>query len=269
MDQTFPPLTRPPRPPLVVTLCVWRALMLREALARLFATRISWAWVLFEPVFHVAYLLALYAAVRIHAVGNLDTPVWIMVGIQTYFLFRKTADHVAGAPADNSALFAYRQVKPVDTLIARALLEGVTWLVVTSLLAGGLALWGHPFAPDTPLTMIAAWVAMWLLGTGFAMIVSASTALMRETRQMLHIVLRPLYLISGVMFPLATLPAPWRQVLMLNPLAHGVELARMGLSRGYHAVPETDAGYLWGWVLVVVGLGLSLQLTLAHKVAAR
>ncbi len=259
----------PHRSSLAVTWSVWRALMLREALTRLFATRISWAWVLFEPVFHVAYLLVLYSAVRVRSVGNLDTPVWIMVGIQTFFLFRKTADHVAGAPADNSALFAYRQVKPVDTLVARGLLEGASWLVITLLLIAILALWGHPFAPQFPLAMMGACAAMWLLGVAFGMVVSACTTLMRETRQVLHIVLRPLYMISGVMFPLGSLPADWRALLMLNPLAHGVELVRMGLSDNYQAVPETDAGYLFAWVLGLLLLGLALQLRLAHKVGAR
>lgn len=131
-----------PRSSLAVTLSVWRALMLREALSRLFATRISWAWLLFEPVFHVAYLLLLYGAAHVHSIGNLDTPIWIMVGIQAYFLFRKTADQVAGAAADNGALFAYRQVRPIDTLIARAARRGH--------LGGGDALAGPRSRPDQP-----------------------------------------------------------------------------------------------------------------------
>jgi capsular polysaccharide transport system permease protein len=50
---------------------------------------------------------------------------------------------------------------------------------------------------------------------------------------------------------------------MLNPLAHGVELVRMGLSDNYQAVPETDAGYLFAWVLGLLLLGLALQLRLS------
>lgn len=260
---------RAPRGSFAVTLSVWRALMLREALSRLFATRISWAWLLFEPVFHVAYLLLLYGAAHVHSVGNLDTPIWIMVGIQAYFLFRKTADQVAGAAADNNALFAYRQVRPIDTLIARALLEGATWAVVTLLLILVLALTGHAFQPDCPLAMIGVALAMWLLGLGFGMVVSAATALMRETRQVLHIVLRPLYLLSGVMFPLDTLSPEWRRLLMFNPVANGVDLMRAGLSRNYASLAEASGPYLWAWVLGLLALAIALQLRVADKIAAR
>lgn len=45
---------RPPRNPLTVTFAVWNALLLREALSRLFGRRAAWFWLLFEPIFHVA-----------------------------------------------------------------------------------------------------------------------------------------------------------------------------------------------------------------------
>jgi capsular polysaccharide transport system permease protein len=149
------------------------------------ATRISWAWVLFEPVFHVAYLLVLYSAVRVRSVGNLDTPVWIMVGIQTFFLFRKTADHVAGAPADNSALLPIGRSSRSTRWWRAACWKGQPGWSSPLLLIGFLALWGHPFAPHTPLAMMAAWVAMWLLGVASAWWFRPRTTLMRETRQML------------------------------------------------------------------------------------
>src|SRR3546814_2028028 len=37
-----------------VTLSVWKALLLREALARLFSGRASWFWLIAEPILHMA-----------------------------------------------------------------------------------------------------------------------------------------------------------------------------------------------------------------------
>ncbi|WP_225205327.1 ABC transporter permease [Novosphingobium huizhouense] len=257
------------RSQLQVTLGVWRALILREAEAKLFASRVSWIWVLVEPVFHVLYLMVLYSVIRVHKVGELDTAIWVMVGLQAYFIFRKTADGVANVANDNSALFAYRQVKPIDTLIARALLEAtmsvVTWLLLIAL----VEVWGHPFQPDYPLEMLGALAGMWLFGFGFGMIVSALTSLVRELKLLLQIVLRPLYLVSGVIFPISSLSQPIRQVLMLNPIAHGVEMARSAISRSYDAVPETDPTYLFAWAGVTVFLGLALQIRFAFRIAER
>jgi capsular polysaccharide transport system permease protein len=254
---------------LAVTLGVWRALILREAESKLFASRVSWIWVLLEPVLHVAYLIILYSFIRVRKVGDLDTALWIMIGLQAFFIFRKTADRVSNAATDNSALYAYRQVKPIDTLLARAFLEGTMNLLATALLALLTALLGHVLYPDFPLGILEAFFGMWLLGTGFGMIVSAAAALVKEIKLLLQVVLRPLYLISGVMFPIASLSRPWREVLMLNPAAHGVEMARMALSRGYQAVPETSPAYLYTWAAVLVLTGLMLQLRFAFRIAER
>jgi capsular polysaccharide transport system permease protein len=258
-----------PRTHLAVTFGVWRALLLREAEAKLFASRVSWIWVLLEPVLHVAYLIVLYSVIRVRTVGDLDTAVWVMIGLQSYFIFRKTADGVSSAATDNSALYAYRQVKPVDTLFARAFLEATMNLASTALLAALTALMGHILYPDFPLAMLVAFFGMWLLGLGFGMIVSAAASLVREVKLLLQVVLRPLYLISGVMFPIASLSKPWREILMLNPVAHGVEMARMGLSRGYQGVPETSPAYLFGFAGILLLVGLALQLRFAMRIAER
>jgi capsular polysaccharide transport system permease protein len=69
----------------------------------------------------------------------------------------------------------------------------------------------------------------------------------------------PLMLISGVIFPLSAIPYPWREWLMWNPVAHGIEGVRAGISPYYHHVPELNLNYLLGFALVLVFLGLVLQ----------
>lgn len=256
-----------PRSHLAVTLGVWRALLLREAEAKLFASRVSWIWVLVEPVLHVASLMVLYSIIRVQKVGDLDTAVWVMVGLQSYFIFRKTADGVAGAVSGNSALFAYRQVKPIDTLISRALLEAVINVVASMLLIALITLWDRVFRPDDLLFMLLAFFGMWLLGLGFGMIVAASTALVPEVKLLLQVLLRPLYFISGVIFPISTLSKPIRELLMLNPVAHGVEMARQGISNAYRAVPETDTSYLLICACLLFLTGLALQLRFSFRIA--
>lgn len=47
------------RSPASITWAVWKALFLREAVARLFAGRAAWMWILVEPVMHMGYLYVL------------------------------------------------------------------------------------------------------------------------------------------------------------------------------------------------------------------
>jgi capsular polysaccharide transport system permease protein len=257
------------RSAIAITLSVWRALMLREAVSRLFASRISWIWVFLEPVVHISYLLYLYTEVRVRKVGELDTAIWLAVGLLGYFLFRRTADEVTKAAGDNAALFAYRQVKPIDTLLARGFLEGFMLLVVSILISVVLSLEGHLMSIEDPLALLAVFFGMWIIGVGLGLCLSALYAGAREARAAVKMIMRPLYLISGVMFPLNSLPANIREILMLNPLANGVELARSAIASNYNAIPETSAAYFTGFAVVILFLGLALQRRFAAVIMAR
>ena len=79
------------RNPATITLAVWKALFLREAVSRVAAGRGAWLWLILEPAVHVGYLVLIYAVVRIRVIGGIDTALWVIVGMLTFFLFRRSA----------------------------------------------------------------------------------------------------------------------------------------------------------------------------------
>ncbi|OYU33108.1 ABC transporter permease [Novosphingobium sp. PASSN1] len=260
-------LPRVRRSSLAITLGVWRALVLREAETRLFASRTSWLWVFAEPVFHVGYLMFLYSSISVHKVGQMDTIIWLVIGLQCFFLFRDVGNSVSSAPSSNRALFAYRQVKPVDTIISRALLEGFVWIVVLLALIVTSELLGHEFEPEEPLQLLFAFVGLWLTGVGFGMVIAGLAAIADEVRLLIKLAMRPLYFTSGVVFPLSSLPPDWREVLMLNPVANAIEAARHAVSRFYNQAPETDLTYVFEAGGAIFALGLVLVVLLSDKIA--
>jgi capsular polysaccharide transport system permease protein len=257
------------RTPAAVTISVWKALFLREAVNRLSRERGAWAWLLLEPMFHMAYLLLLYTTVRVRVVGGIDTPAWLMVGLMTFFMFRRTAQQAMNAVGANQALFTYRQVKPVDAVLVRAGLEGFLTILITIILFTGAGLYGFEVVPADPLAILGVFCGMWLFGLGFGLVASVASELVPELGRFIGMLMQPLYFLSGVIFPLAQVPQPYRGWLMLNPLAHGPEAARLGFAPYYQAVPETSIAYLYGCALVVLFLGLALHYRFARTLAAR
>src|SRR3546814_5019966 len=69
----------------------------------------------------------------------------------------------------------------------------------------------------------------------------------------------PLYFISGVMFPLASIPEPYREWLLLNPIAHGLEEARSGFAPYYHAAPGVSISYIYEFAFISIFIGLLLH----------
>lgn len=253
------------RSPLQVTLAVWKALFLREALGRLFAARAAWFWILAEPVFHMSYMLVIFTVIRVRHVGGIETPIWLMTGLLAFLMFRQTGTQGANGISANRSLLIYRQVKPVDTVLVRSALEAVLLLCVMAIMMAGLWLLGWNALPAEPLTVFQAFFALWLLGLGYGLISSVMSELVPELDRILDFVMMPLYLISGVIFPLSAVPQPYRDWVMLNPVAHGVESVRQGFSPFYHAVPELSQSYLWACVLVVFFAGLVLQRRSAQR----
>ena len=257
------------RTSLAITLSVWKALFLREALSRLFSGRATWFWLLAEPVFHVGYLVFIFTVIRVRTVGGIDTTVWLITGILAFFMFRRTGIQVMNAISANQALFTYRQVKPVDTLLVRGGLEGLLIIVIASILLGAAALFGHSVVPADPLAVLEAFFGLWLVGMGFGLMTSVAVELVPELGQVIKLVMRPMYVVSGVIFPISAVPQPYRDWFMLNPVAHGLEAVRLGFAPHYHAVPELSIAYIYGFALVSIFLGLALHRRFALRLVTQ
>ena len=142
-------------------------------------------------------------------------------------------------------------------------------VVVSIILFAGAALYGLDVTPADPIAVLQAFLGMWLVGLGFGLVVSAVSTLVPELGEIIKLAMTPLYFLSGVIYPIASAPPPYREWLMLNPLAHGLEAARLGFAPYYQAVPELNIGYLYGFALVNIFLGLSLHVRFASRLAAK
>lgn len=257
-----------PRSSLQITLSVWKALFLREAVHRLFQSRAAWLWLFLEPVVHVVILMAVFAVIRARIINGIETAVWIMVGLLTFFMFRHVATQTMNAIDANKSLFVYRQVKPIDAVFVRAFLEAVLLVFVTFILLFGAGLLGVETIPDNLLMVVYAFVVTWLLGLGYGLVVSVATSLIPELGNILKLTMTPLYFLSGVIFPLMHIPLPYREWLMLNPLAHLLEMNRYGFSSIYQHVPELSFYYPLACVVPLVFLGMLLQVRYSNRLAS-
>lgn len=244
-------------------------MFLREAIKRLFGEPFAWVWLLLEPILTVTLLAFMLTAVRLREVGGIETAVWIMVGMLGFNFFRKTFVRSLLAIRDNRKLFVFRQVKPFDPVIVRTFLEGFLNIVVSVLVLMGAALIGLEVIPDDPLMSLEAAFGIWLVGLGFGLMGSVAMELMPGIGKTMRLSVFPLFLFSGLIFPISAIPDPYREWALLNPLAHGLEAIRLGFSSQYAVIPELDVAYLYLVALSLVFLGLALQVRFALRILER
>ncbi len=258
-----------PRSSLQVTLSVLKALFIRDALQRTMAERFSWFWVLVEPISHILVFVGIRGVLGSSGlISGAEFIPWLVVGLMTFFVFREGFVRSIGAINANKALYSYRQVKPVDTVIARALVEGLLKSLIFILLIIGFQLIGVNLLPADPLMAIFLWLVAWMLGLAAGLFFSVANALVLEVGIVVNVMTLPLYFLSGVMIPLNFLPHDLLQYLMLNPLIHLIELMRSSFFDGYRPINNLDLTYVMWWVLIVMALGLVMHLRYEYRVKA-
>lgn len=248
-----------------ITYTTWKALFLRSAVNSLSTGRTAWFWLLAEPIAFIVVLMLVFTLLRVRTIGGISTAVWIMAGILAFFMFRRTAGQSMNVVKASRKLFAYPQIRPVDPVLVQAGLEGFLMVIVSIILLAGAWLYGLPVIPADPLAVIEALLGMWLLGIGFGLVGSAAVELAPPLGAVMGFTLRPLYFLSGVMFPINLIPYPYHDWFMLNPLVHGLEAARLGFAPYYHVTSELSVSYLYGWALVTIFFGLALHVRFARQ----
>lgn len=248
-----------------VTFSVWYSLFLREALDRLFGMRASWCWLIVEPLCHIAFLTYLITSIRMRTVAGIDPAVWVSVGLLGYFLFRRTAVQAMHGVDSNKPLFAYRQVKPVDATFVRGFLELFLMTLISVVVLLGIAVLRHDIIPTDPLLVMISVLALWMLGLGYGLISSVLIILIPETAHILKIVMLPLYVISGVIFPISSMPIKYRAVFLWNPICNGLEVMRFGFNENYHIFSDISICYVFSFATVMIFIGLLLHYVFAAR----
>lgn len=140
--------------------------------------------------------------------------------------------------------------------------------LLSVLMIGTLTLLGTPMTLHAPLEVLASVAGIWLLAVGWSLVVSVANELTPDLANIFDVLMTPLMLVSGVVFPLAAIPYPWREWLMLNPLAHGIEGLRSSLSNYYHDAPGLSLAYLLGSALLLIFFGLALHVRFRNRLLA-
>ncbi|MFU2316647.1 ABC transporter permease [Rahnella sp. PCH160] len=237
-----------------------KALFLREIKTRFGKYRLGYLWAALEPSAHVLVMLAIFGYIMHRTMPDISFPVFLINGIIPFFIFSSISNRSIGAIEANQGLFNYRPVKPIDTIIARAILESIIYAFVYALLMSAVGLMGEHFKINQLITLVCVWILLVIFSCGIGLIFMVIGKTFPETEKFLPIIIKPLYFISCIMFPLHNVPKDYWHYLLWNPLVHVVELCRSSVFPGY--VSEgVSLSYLAFCSLITLFIGLAVYRT--------
>jgi capsular polysaccharide transport system permease protein len=240
------------------------ALILREIRTRYGHTLIGYAWAPIEVVLHLVIMMAMFTALGRHGPLGMSLEMLILTGLIPYFMFQKVATRLVGALKANNALLQLPPVKNVDVFFARAILEFITMIAIALILHALIMMIGHGAMPRDIVTAFTAALMLALLGFGLGMTAGVLAQIIKSFDIVFRLCIMPLYLTSGVFFSVERLASPMRDILLYNPILHGVEWYRSAFVEGYGRF-SLDIPYLVMWTSVLVIVGFASERVLRRK----
>lgn len=247
------------RSPFKIMQDVLFALVLREYLTRFGSRRMGAFWLLFEPAAHISVMLFIFTVVRARSIPGMETAVFLLAGMMPFFLMRNIIFKLMDSVGANRALFSYPNIKIFDTYIARVLVEFSISTVVYVIF---LFIFGFWFDMDVLVSYPLEWLFSLSIGilfaTGLGILFSIITQIMPNSKTILRLAFFPLYLMSGVIFPLWVIPEKYLPWVLWNPFAHIISNIREGVFINYPKIPGVTVFYPLLCMIIVLFLALAL-----------
>lgn len=247
------------RSPTSIVKAVIFALTLREMRGRLNARRLGAFWVLFEPIAHVLALVALFTIVRGRNIPGFEVPVFLLVGIVPFLMMKNVCLKLMEAVASNKALFSYRQIKPFDAIVARALVEVSLSACVYIILMAGIGFFGGFYVGIAhPLEWLGVLIVALVLSFSIGMILCVVGEAVPELKTFFRLMFLPLYFISGVVYPLWIMPHNILSWILWNPFLHIIDSLRWAVFAEYPLTPGINMAYPSAIALVFLFIAMGV-----------
>lgn len=230
----------------------WRvvdALTYRELRTRVSEVRGGFLGVLLQPLGLLAIWMIFLSALNVNRGGSLNVVLFLTSGIILYSIFSTIASRSITAIQANEALLFYRPVKPIDTVISRAVCEsGLFFCCMFIMLAGTWIYLDQVVMSDLGLFLVSILLATFL-GFSTGVIFMTASHILPAFSQVAIWIPRILWFLSGVPFRYWKFPDWTRSFFVWNPLMHCIELNRKAMSDEYFT-PDASLNYVIVWAIV-------------------
>jgi capsular polysaccharide transport system permease protein len=247
------------RTPFQINRAVVFALLLREMRSRFGQRRMGAFWMLAEPIIQLIFMVIIMGFVRGRGpTQGIPFPVFLLTGIAPFIMFRGIAMLIMEGLSANRGLFAYKQVQPIDTFIARTIMQvsiaSISYLAVLA----AFGWYGYDVGVYRPLEWLGLLCVGVALSFGMGMVFAVLVDAIPESRTLMRFLFLGLYFSSGAMFPVTSFPSYVLPYISWNPYLHLIELLRESVFPFYKTLALVSFSYVATCTAVCLAVGLGL-----------
>jgi len=248
-----------------IFLAVQNALFLRELSMRFSSGRMGMFWTFFEPFFQILIFVLIKLVLFGSGESNFDFAVFLALNFTAFNMFKNIVVKATASFKANKALFLYKQVKPIDTIIARSMVE----VFISSIIIAIFILLGLYFDFDMnveDLTMVTlGFISLIIFSFSLGIFMAVLNVFVDSVGKLINFFMTALMFASAVFYSIEVLPVDLQTLLMYNPLANFMEIIH---GFYFHALDDrfVSYAYILVWTLSLLYIGLWLYVKLEKRI---
>lgn len=213
------------------------ALMIRETATLYGRSAGGYLWALGEPILGIVLLTVVFSQIsQAPPIGTLY-PLFYATGYLPYLFYSSAQSRIMTAASGSKSILSHAAVGILDIAMARMLLAMLTHMAIWVLVFAGISvIYEMPLDIDAA-SLAGAFAAASGLAFSIGILNCGLAGHFPSWPRVWGVLNRPLFLVSGIFYPFASMPPALQDVLWWNPLVHVV-----GLVRGAF-YPSYDDGY--------------------------
>ena len=233
------------------------ALLWRENITRYGRNNLRFLWLFVEPLLMTLIMVLMWKFFKVNNISTLNIVAFTITGYPMMMMWRNASNRAIGSISANMSLLYHRNVRVLDTIFARMLLEiaGATIAQIAIMSVLIAVRWIE--MPADIFYMLLAWLLMAMFAIGLGLIICSVAFHFEPFGKVwgtISFVMMPL---SGVFFFVHNLPQQLQHYVLMLPMVHGTEMFRAG----YFGNSVTTYGNPWfillcNLVLLLLGLAM-------------
>jgi len=242
-----------------VQLRVISALMIRELHTRFGRENIGFLWMMVEPLLFAGLVGVMWTILRgsnEHG-GTITTSAFVATGYIPLTMFRHSVARAVGVFSANSSLMYHRQIKVLDFILVRFLIEVIGGMMAFCFI--GLVLHALELMPipQKPAYLLAGWGLYCLFVFGLSLVLAPLSERSEVLEKLIPVVTYIMIPISGTFTMNAWLAPAAQRYMVYSPFVDAMELIRYGVF-GEVVTPIYLLWPVFAPSLVLIALGLAM-----------
>ncbi|HIQ27886.1 MAG TPA: hypothetical protein EYH42_05255 [Sulfurovum sp.] len=250
-----------------IFLSVQKALFLRELNMRFSVSRIGLFWTFFQPFFQVLLFVLIKVFLFGRSSENFDFAVFLALNFTAFNMFKNIINKSMGAFTANRGLFVYKQVKPIDTVIARSMVE----VFITGIIILIFIMIGFYFQFDMHVKNLGMLSLgfIWLIIFSFslALCLAVANTFVNSVSKVVGFLMYALIFGSALFYTVDMLSPELQTIILYNPLTHFMEMIH-GSYFYTLDIKHVDSVYMMFWTISLMFIGLWFYMKLEKKIVS-